>query len=778
MIQAYARWVLRWRLLVIFGSLVLVGLAGSGITQLQFTTDFRMFFGNENPQLALFDTLEATYSKNDNLLFVLAPTDGQVFTPRGLAAVERLTQAAWQLPYSRRVDSITNFQHVSAEGDDLQVRDLVRDAERLDAAGVDRVRDIALREPLIVNRLVAPSGQVTGVNVRLQLPEGGKAKVVPEVARQARSIADSLRVEFPDIDVYITGGVMMDNAFGESSEHDLKTLIPLMIGILMVVLGILLGTYLGTIVILMVLALSILTAMGVAGWLGIAISPSSAIAPNIIMTCALADCVHVLARFYQNMRAQLGKPAAITESLAHSLHPMFLTGITTAIGFLSMNASEVPVFRDLGNIAAVGVVAAFMLSVTLLPASVAMLPVRVRPRKDQWLDRLWAVWPDWVLRWHRPLFWGTSAVAMGLMLCIPRNELNDEFVKYFDETTEFRQATDFAIDHLTGFYYIDYSLPANDGSITDTEYLNAVDGFANWYRSQPETMHVYAITDVFKVLNRVMHGDAPEWYRTPETPELAAQYLLIYEMSLPYGLDLNDRISVDKKASRLSVTLRNLSSNQLLALERRAQEWLAEHTPSLRPATGGGMTMMFAHIGKRNIESMLWGTFIAQALITIILVVVVRSLRIGLISIVPNVIPAAIAFGVWGLTVGQVGMSLSVVASMTLGIVVDDTVHFLTHFLEARNRRGLDVRGAIKYAMSAAGPASLVMGIVLMTGFSVLAFSNFAVNSGLGLLTAMAIAVATIVEFLLLPPLLLRAANTGNKAPLQLVTTRAVHDNT
>lgn len=188
--------------------------------------------------------------------------------------------------------------------------------------------------------------------------------------------------------------------------------------------------------------------------------------------------------------------------------------------------------------------------------------------------------------------------------------------------------------------------------------------------------------------------------------------------------------------------------------------------------------MMFAHIGKRNIESMLWGTFIAQALITLILVVVVRSLRIGLISIVPNVIPAAIAFGVWGLTVGQVGMSLSVVASMTLGIVVDDTVHFLTHFLEARNRRGLDVPGAIKYAMTAAGPAALVMGIVLMTGFSVLAFSNFAVNSGLGLLTAMAIAFATIVEFLLLPPLLLRTAATGKKALLPLVAARAVHDNT
>ncbi len=164
---------------------------------------------------------------------------------------------------------------------------------------------------------------------------------------------------------------------------------------------------------------------------------------------------------------------------------------------------------------------------------------------------------------------------------------------------------------------------------------------------------------------------------------------------------------------------------------------------------------MFSHIGERNIKSMLLGTTVALILISMILVIALRSLKIGLLSLVPNLIPAALAFGVWGIFVGQVGLALSVVTGMTLGIVVDDTVHFLSKYLRARREKGLDAPDAVRYAFNTVGLALVVTSLVLVAGFGVLAFSAFVLNSQMAIMTAVTILFAIVADFLLLPPLLM-----------------------
>jgi len=215
-----------------------------------------------------------------------------------------------------------------------------------------------------------------------------------------------------------------------------------------------------------------------------------------------------------------------------------------------------------------------------------------------------------------------------------------------------------------------------------------------------------------------------------------------------------------------------MTTNTVLALEQRAQAWLRANTPPRLHASGASPTIMFSHIGERNIKSMLLGTTAALILISIILVVALRSVKIGLLSLVPNLIPAALAFGAWGLAVGQVGLALSVVTGMTLGIVVDDTVHFLSKYLRARREKGLDAEDAVRYAFGTVGLALVVTSIVLITGFMVLAFSAFALNSNMALMTAVTILFALIADFLLLPPLLMAldgGAPTGDRSRLTAV---------
>jgi predicted RND superfamily exporter protein len=753
--KTYGEWLVRWRYLVLLISVAVVVAAASGAQFLTFKTDYRAFFSSDNPQLRAFEQLQNTYTKSDNVLFVLAPRDGTVFTPETLASVTRLTEACWQIPYSIRVDSISNYQHTEAEGDDLIVSDLIEDPENLGSADLQRIHDIAVNEPLLVNRLISPSGAATGINVTIQLPDQGSGKEVPEITAFARKLVTDVEAENPNLDVYLTGMVIMNNSFPEVSIHDQQTLVPLMFGVVILTLVLLLRSATATLATFLVIVFSIATAMGLTGWMGIALTPPSASSPTIILTLAVADCVHLLVSFLHAMRRGHDKTSAIIDSLRINLQPIFLTSLTTVIGFMSMNFSDAPPFRDLGNIVAVGVTAAFIFSVTFLPALMLMLPVKVKAATSQHamlVDRF----AEFVIARRNLLFWGMGFVVVVLVIFIPRNELNDEFIKYFDKSIDFRNDTEFATTHLTGIYTIDYSLGNGEtGGISEPEFLRDVEHFANWYRQQPGVLHVNALTDIMRRLNKNMHGDEPAWYRLPDQRDLAAQYLLLYEMSLPYGLDLNNQIDISKSATRMTVSLESISSNELLGMEKRAQEWLAENAPHMQ-SDGASPSVMFAYIGQRNIRSMLTGTSIALVLISLILIFALRSLKIGLVSLIPNLAPAAMGFGLWGLLSGQVGLGLSVVIGMTLGIVVDDTVHFLSKYLRARREQGLDPQGAVRYAFHTVGIALVVTTLVLIAGFMVLAQSAFKLNADMGILTALTIGFALLADFIFLPPLLMK----------------------
>ncbi len=754
--RAFGPWVARWRWWLIAVTVVAVVAAASGMRLLHFTSDYRVFFSPDNPQLLAFDAMEQTYTKADNALIVITPADGDVFSRQTLALIERYTERAWQVPYSIRVDSITNFQYTEAEGDDLIVRDLVTDAPSLSDAELARVREIALAEPALHRRLVSPEGDVTAINVTVQLPGVNETVEVPEVVDFVRAMADEIRTDSPGTQVHLTGMVFMNHAFSEMAQLDATTLVPASFLVMILCLWLLLRGFVGTVVTLLMILFSIVAAMGLSGYLGMPLTPSSGPIPIIILTVALANSVHLLVSFYHGLSKGLDKRAAMVESLRINLQPVTLTSLTTMIGFLTMNFSEVPPFRYMGNTVAMGVAISWLLSLTLLPALMMVAPVRPRRVLEGRAD-LFSRLGRFVVAHRDRLLWGMTAVVVALALFVPRNELNDEFVKYFDHRIDFRTDTDYTTEHLTGLYTMSFSLDSGaSGGIAEPAFLRDVEAFVQWARSQPEVTYVSTITDVFKRLNKNMHGDDPAYYRLPQSRELAAQYLLLYEMSLPYGLDLNNQIDVDKSSTRVMLVLPPLSTRQMLEMEQRTGEWLRTNAPAIAGFTVASPNLMFAHISSRNIVAMLTGTTLALVLISALLIFALRSLRIGLVSMVPNLVPAIMGFGIWGLLVGEVGLALSIVTGMTLGIVVDDTVHFLSKYLRARREKGADAASAVRYAFDNVGRALLFTSVVLVAGFAILATSAFKLNSDMGLLSALIVTLALIADFLLLPALLMK----------------------
>jgi predicted RND superfamily exporter protein len=732
-------------------SVVLTAAAAIGVGKLGLASDYRVFFSPDNPDLLAFDALEDIYTKNDNVLFTIKPRHGDVFTAPTLAAVRTLAEEAWQIPHSTRVDAITNFQHTWAQGDELVVEDLVPPGA-ITAATLERVRQVALAEPLLVGKVVSRDGRTTGVNVRVALP-GNSSEELRAAVSYSRELEARYRAEYPELEIHTAGLSMLNAAFAESPERDLPFVMPLMFGALTAAVIFFLRSGAGVAATLAVIGSSVALAVGLAGHLGLQFDPVSASAPTIILTLAVADSIHILVSFLRALRNGRSRDDALVEAMEVNAQPVFLTSITTVVGFLSLNFGDSPPFRLLGNVTAFGVIVAWAFSMTLLPAVVAIIPARARGRFALG-DALGARLGDFIARRYRAVLVGMAAVTLLLVGAIQTLRINDVYFEYFDESLDFRQASDFTMDHLTGIQVSSFSLESGETQgVTDPEYLARVDAFAQWLRSRPGVVHVSSFSDIMKRLNMNMHGDDPAFYGLPESRELGAQYLLLYELSLPYGLDVNDQIDIDKSSLRTDVTFGNVDTATMQREARLAREWLREHgTPSMAQAEAVGPSLMFAKITERNIRSMLIGTALGFGTIALILMVALRSVRLGLVSLVPNVLPAALAFGVWAVLVGELGFAVSVVAGLSIGIIVDDTVHFLSKYHRAR--REMSAEDAVRFAFRNVGSAILGTTFVVSVGFAMLGLSTFRVTSYMGLLTSLTVLCALVTDFLLLPALL------------------------
>ncbi|MGR5433500.1 efflux RND transporter permease subunit [Vibrio owensii] len=758
----------KYSIWVLLATVLLVVIATIGGKNLYFRGDYNIFFDGTNKQLLAFDEIQTTFAKTDNLAIVVAPVSNDVFTPEILQLIQSLTVDSWQVPYSSRVDSIANYQHTEAFEDDLLVEDLLYEDYELTPERIAKVKSIALSEPVLKSALISEKGDVTVVNITVQLPEIDKTAEVQEVMSHISAMLERYQEKYPNVEFHKAGIIAMNYAFMTAAQEDSSTLVPTMLLVILVFLTIMLRSFLSVVATLIVIIGSVMATMGLSGWAGMFLSTATVNVPTLVMTLAVADCVHVITTMRHSMQNGFSKVHSIERSISLNFMPILITSVTTAIGFLMMNMSDSPVLRDFGNLSALGVMIACFLSVTLLPALLKLLPINVKQTpsngKSDFMDKL----GNFVVTHRKALLPASVLVIAVSASLIPLNRVNDESVKYFDNRSDFRQAADFMEARISGMTNISIAIKTNESQgIADPVFLNAIGGFTDWLRIQPETDHVATLADVYKRLNKNMHGDDESYYALPQNRELAAQYLLLYEMSLPYGLDLNNQINVDKSSIKMVLTVDNLGSVELVDLENRIYAWFADNAPQYE-VVASSPSLMFAHIGETNMASMLSTLPITLVLISALLIFALRSLKLGLISLVPNIAPAVIGFGLWALISGEINLGLSVVVTLTLGIVVDDAVHFLSKYQRAR-KEGQTAEQAVRYAFHTVGRALWITTVVLVAGFSVLAMSSFRLNADMGQLSAIVIFIALVVDFLFLPTLLMlfdKAAysqNTGTK---------------
>lgn len=752
MFERYIRALLRWHKAVVIVCVMVTGALSYGALRLTVTNDMRAYFSDHNPQLQAFDALENIYDKQDNVDFTVVAKNGNIFTEELLTLLWELTELGWQVPYSQRSSSLANFQYTWSEGDDLHVADLIQDPTVLDDQAIQRIKRISMNEPTLAPTL-SSNGRSAMVLIMLALPDGN-LKANDEVAAWVRARIGEYAERFPNAELHFGGTAATNTSLGEAVAGDLSLLIPLSYLVIIVGLLVLLRHFGGMAATMLVASFAVAGTMGIFGWFNAVLEAVSGFAPSIVMTIAVADSVHILTTYYYELRRGAHQHAAIAESLRMNARPIFITTVTTIVGVLTLNFSDSPPYRDLGNMVAVGVGLAWLLSMSLLPALMTWGSSQ-HAERGQTLESLMSVFANWVINRYRSLLLVIGAFGIGVAAFIPQNVLTENWHLYFDDSFKIRRSFDAINDNFGWLHVLRYSVESDsEGGINDPTYLAEVERFAEWYDQQPGVVHVARIGQVLKRLNMNLHGDDPDEYRLPTSAGLSAQYLLLYELALPQGLGLDNAINVERSATQFISYISKTDSEELLKLDVRARRWLAANT-SLHAGEATGMDMMFAHINHRNIRGLLKGMVIALIIISALLVFALGSLRLGMLSLITNLAPVGLAYGTWALINGRIDMSASVVMCMSIGIIVDDTVHFLSKYQHARRVKGLIGAEAMRYTFNTVGVALAVTTAVLVAGFLVLTASHFSPTATTGMLMSITLVFALLVDFLFMPPLLI-----------------------
>ena len=740
--------------LVIVTALITISILSIGGKNLYFRGDYKTLFKEDNPQRVAFEEMQDFFNKSETVDILVVPEAGTIYNKKTLQLIKQLTEEGWQTPYSIRVNSITNFQHTYAQEDDLYVDKLYPDYETLTPEFIERIRTISLNDPELVNRLVSNDGKVAVISITVSMGDGDQTLELAEIASYVKRIKRETEANYADHNIYLTGVVMLNDAFFIAANDDASTIIPAMFLLILIMIAVMLRSVWSSLATLIIITTAILATLGFAGWTGFFLSVSTVNVPTMVMTIAVADCIHIIASWFQQMRAGLDREDALKEALSINYMPVIITSVTTSIGFLTLNFSDVPILADLGNLTAFGVMTACVLSLVLLPAILKVLPVRLPQQKNaDKLTRL-EIMGEWVTVNYRRILPYSVIIFVTALFLSSTNKLNDVAVNYFSNDNQFKVAADKQTEHLGGIATIDFGIYTGEISgINEPQVLASLELFTKWLQAQPEVNHVSSITDTYKKLNKNMNRGDDEFYKLPMDAELAAQYLLLFEMSLPYGLDLNNLIDMDKSATRITASLDNLGSQELTEFADRSLNAFNEIAPDLR-IDAASPALMFAYIGETNMRSMLQGSLIALVVISFLLAIALKSMRLGIISLVPNLIPAGLGFGIWAIISGEINIALSVVLSMTLGIIVDDTVHFLAKYKRARNK-GLTAPDSVRYTFKTTARALLVTTVVLALGFGLLSTSGFALNSDMGMLTAIILISALVIDLLFLPAFLL-----------------------
>jgi len=749
--KKYINFLDRFKWLIAIAIPLIVLALSVNLKHLAFEGDYRIWFDEDSKILKEYDEFRKVFG-NDTANTVAFKDEKGIFNKKALQTIDTITQQMWQMNHIARVDSLTNFQYIHTnpeDKDDVLVEDFIQNIDSADQSYLKKRQEIALHDRDMIGSFISKDGKTTMIIARLTPKVNDNGDKSFEIMADIEKILEPLRKE-TGYRFWLNGGPPLNTSFVIIAQGDGGTFTPLVILTVLVLLFVLFRRPSGALLPMGVVVLTFLTVLSIQVLLGYKLNNFTANIPVFIVAIGIADAVHVYIVWLMYRREGKDTKEAVLLSMQKNMLPIFLTSLTTAIGFASLGISHVVPVRTLGIATASGAVLAFLISVFWMPAVLLLLKKEVAAVKKRAKDSFWERfhYGRFIVENDKKILLVTGAFFLILGAGLLKLRVDSNTIRYFDKDVEIRQSTNFLQKNLTG--PMAYEIVVDSGrknGIKDPKFLDTVQRFYTEFQAQfPDVRHITSLMDVIKRFNLVMNGH----YAIPHDQNLVAQYLLLYSLSLPQGMEINDRMDIEERLLRVTAQVNIVDTSKDLEMIDWAEKWWKKTPYS---AAVNGQTQMFAHMQKDVTDTLIYSMSLAIVLVSIVMFLIFKNLRLIWIFLTPNILPIVLVLGVMGWLGINIDLGVAVSGAIILGVAVDDTIHFLVKYFEAR-KRNLSIEEAFDYVLKYAGKAILFTTIILSTAFAIFMGSKFTPNFNFGIVTASALIIAFVVDMLLLPALL------------------------
>jgi len=748
--KKYIAFLRQFKWLIAIGVPLLVVALASNLKHLEMDGSYRIWFGEDSKTLTDYDNFRKTFGNDDGVVIVFKDPNG-IFNKKALASIDRITQKLWRTKYIARVDSLTNYQYVHSnpeEPDDIIVEDFIQDIKTATPAYLADRKEIATSDPLVVDAFISKDGTTTMISARLTPKVNDQSDKSLEIMGYLHKILEP-EIAQTGYKYWINGGPALNEAFVVIGTSDATTFTPLVLLASMILLLLLFRRASGSLIPIGVVVFTFLTVLAVQVLLGYKLNNFTANLPVFVVAIGIADAVHIYSVWLTHKQEGNDNESSVFYSLQKNFLPIFLTSLTTAVGFATLIISEVIPILTLGIATASGAILAFIISVVWMPSVLLLLK---KPINADIVTSIQEKKPlgygAFIIKNNKKIVLVTSVIFIALAMGLFHVKVDSNTIRYFDKEVEIRQSTEFMMENLTGpmAYEIVVDSGVKDG-IKNPKFMKTVEQFYNDFQSKyPEARHLASLMDTIKRFNKIVDGKD----EIPPTQNHIAQYLLLYSLSLPQGMEINDKMDIDERKLRITAQMDIVDTSKDLEMMNYIEEWWSKTDYS---ASVQGQTVMFAHMQKDVTDTLIYSLSLAIFLVTLIMFFIFRRLSILWVFILPNILPVVLVVGLMGWIGISIDIGVAIAGAIIIGVAVDDTIHFLVKYFDAR-KRGLNMEETFDEVLRYAGKAILFTTIILSVSFSLFAFSNFSPNQNFGIVTAFALLIAFVVDLLLLPALL------------------------
>ncbi|MDA9793334.1 MMPL family transporter, partial [Bacteriovoracaceae bacterium] len=718
----------------------------------------RIWYSESDPLLKRHDFFERTFGNDDSVILAIESKNKKfdIFKPTILRHIYEITEKAWEAPDVKRVESITHFDFINSTADDINVSPIVDENTNFSSLNIENIKKIIFNNKFVPNFLISENSKMALIHIQMT-PSTVNKMDYQKFYGGIKKIVESYKSA--DINIYMSGSASLVSNIQGVITRDVTILFPVLLAFITILLWFLYRKISSVIIAYSVILTSILLMLGVQGLLGFSFNIISSISSQILLTVALADIIHLLSHIKFAQSKGVPGLKALSDSIYNNFYPTFLTSFTTAIGFAAFSTAKAMPISELGIVVCFGVLFAWISTYFLAAPLLVLLEKRKKVKFSVLTTKNEIIISDSVVKSIRGISkFKYIIVCTFIAILISGFYSMSKLVVDLDPTTQLPSDEPYQVAQSKLEKNFSHIIPIeimikSDGyeSAKDPKFLRKVDVFTKQLLQLDFIGNTVSILDILKDLNQTFNGDKPNQYVLPETKEKVANLLLFYSMGLPLGRDLNNRISMNEKIIRLtafwdiwnsSVCLKAIDDIHAMAKNLNLNAKVTGKAPMFHELTPYVVNTFFVSFGA------------AFILISLLMIFVLKDIKLGLLSLLPNIVPIGVGFLVYFLRGKSVDMTSVLIASVCFGIAVDDTIHFLFDY-KRQKLKGVSTVRSLEKIFTFTLPSLCYTTLIIVCGFSSFLFASYLPNRDFGMMIAIILIFALITDALLLPALLL-----------------------